>query len=229
MIFALDSSRNRIKANKNIFGVCPNCHNQLIPRCGEVYVHHWAHKKSQECDDWSEAENSWHIYWKELFGPESADQVVGDHLVDAIGTNNIVFEFQYSSIPEKMIRFRENYYKKMIWIVRLCNPDSPSKIKLIKKKNSLYILANQIPKAFQSCKMPVFFHIEFCNLFELRDYREAYKIKNFLSSKDKLIRNILFWGKSLSSIIIKGKEKTVWSGKIIPMNKFIKKYIPKAT
>ena len=49
MRFAL-SNDERIEAIKGAKGVCPCCGNDLVAKCGEVYIHHWSHKK--KCDDY---------------------------------------------------------------------------------------------------------------------------------------------------------------------------------
>mgnify|MGYP000568136416 CR=1 FL=1 len=57
---------NRMEATKGAKGVCPCCGNDLGAKCGEVYIHHWAHKK--KCDDyWWENETEWHRNWKNKF------------------------------------------------------------------------------------------------------------------------------------------------------------------
>ena len=48
MRFAL-SNDERIEAIKGAKGVCPCCGNDLVAKCGEVYIHHWAHKKKCGC------------------------------------------------------------------------------------------------------------------------------------------------------------------------------------
>ena len=38
-------NNKRIEAIKGATGVCPVCGSELVAKCGEVYIHHWAHKK----------------------------------------------------------------------------------------------------------------------------------------------------------------------------------------
>ncbi|WP_353477833.1 competence protein CoiA family protein [Parasutterella secunda] len=50
----------RVVAKSGIRGaVCPKCHTELIAKCGEIRVHHWAHKNKLQCDDWIEDDNEW--------------------------------------------------------------------------------------------------------------------------------------------------------------------------
>ena len=44
MKFALFNGE-RIEAKKGAKGEYPCCGSELIAKCGEVYIHHWAHKK----------------------------------------------------------------------------------------------------------------------------------------------------------------------------------------
>ena len=68
MKFAL-SNDERIEASKGAKGVCPSCGSELIAKCGEIVIHHWAHKK--KCDDyWWENETQWHRNWKNKFPDE---------------------------------------------------------------------------------------------------------------------------------------------------------------
>ncbi|WP_425595275.1 competence protein CoiA family protein [Pseudophaeobacter arcticus] len=42
-------------------GECPYCGSEMIARCGQVKVHHWAHKSTENCDPWWENETNWHL------------------------------------------------------------------------------------------------------------------------------------------------------------------------
>ena len=50
----------RVEAQKGLNGLCPICHEPLVPRCGSKKINHWAHKKSAHCDKWWESETEWH-------------------------------------------------------------------------------------------------------------------------------------------------------------------------
>ena len=39
----------------------------MIANCGNVKIHHWAHKNKQHCDHWWENETKWHRDWKNNF------------------------------------------------------------------------------------------------------------------------------------------------------------------
>ena len=81
-------------------GVCPSCGSELIAKCGEIVIHHWAHKK--KCSDhWWENETEWHRNWKDKF-PKEWQEVVhfsddGEkHIADVKTRNGFVIEFQHA-------------------------------------------------------------------------------------------------------------------------------------
>lgn len=66
MKFALING-DKAEATKGAKGVCPSCGSELIAKCGEVKVDHWAHKGNRNCDPWWENETDWHRSWKGNF------------------------------------------------------------------------------------------------------------------------------------------------------------------
>jgi len=48
MKFALRADQ-RIEATPNALGVCPCCGTEMIAKCGNRKVWHWAHKTKQTC------------------------------------------------------------------------------------------------------------------------------------------------------------------------------------
>ena len=120
MRFALLNDE-RIEATKGAKGVCPCCGTDLVAKCGEVYIHHWAHKK--KCDDyWWENETEWHRNWKNKF-PKEWQEVIqyaesGEkHIADVKTSNGWVIEFQHSVIAREERDSRDYFYNKLIWIV----------------------------------------------------------------------------------------------------------------
>ena len=114
MIWA-DVDGEKQVAQKGLTGVCPGCKESLIPRCGEINAHHWAHK-GNDCDSWSEGETAWHIWWKNHFPVEWQEVSIGEHRAD-VQTPTTVVEFQHSTISTEEIRRREEYYGNMVWVV----------------------------------------------------------------------------------------------------------------
>jgi len=111
----------RIEATKGAKGVCPCCGNDLVAKCGEVYIHHWTHKK--KCDDhWWENETEWHRNWKNEFPSHWQEVVHHDksgekHIADVKTDEDWTIEFQHSYLKPEERRSRNNFYKKLIWVV----------------------------------------------------------------------------------------------------------------
>jgi hypothetical protein len=116
MLFALGENGNRIRAASNLIGHCPGCNNQLIPKCGRINIHHWAHKAG-DCDPWYEPESRWHLWWKTR-APESWCEVsMGNHRADIRRSDGLVIELQRSALSVDEIAEREAFYGTMIWVV----------------------------------------------------------------------------------------------------------------
>ena len=102
-------------------GECPCCSSELIAKCGEVYIHHWAHKK--KCDDhWWENETEWHRNWKNEFPSDWQEVIHRDktgekHIADVKTSEGWTIEFQHSYLKPEERRSRNHFYKKLIWVV----------------------------------------------------------------------------------------------------------------
>jgi len=123
MKFALVNDE-RIEASKGAKGECPSCGSELIAKCGEIVIHHWAHKK--KCSDhWWENETEWHRNWKNKFPNEWQEVIHRDesgekHIADVKTPDDWVIEFQHSAIKPEERRSRNNFYNKnsqLIWVV----------------------------------------------------------------------------------------------------------------
>lgn len=115
MVYAADESGSRIAAMKGANGWCPSCRDQLVPKCGSIKVHHWAHR-SCDCDPWYEPETEWHLRWKSLAPRERVEVVMGPHRADVVSPSGIVVELQHSSISLEEAQEREQFYGRMIWL-----------------------------------------------------------------------------------------------------------------
>ena len=107
-------------ATRGGVGFCPACSKQLIPRCGRINIHHWAHQRHTDCDSWSEPDTRWHLEWKLLVRPESSEVQIGTHRADIVGNNGVVIELQHGSISVDDIEERERYYAAhagMVWVI----------------------------------------------------------------------------------------------------------------
>lgn len=122
MKFALLSGR-RVEAQPKLRAICPACSGEVIAKCGQHIVWHWAHSSRSHCDQWWESETDWHREWKNRFPSEwqevpRIDDRTGElHIADVKTAANLVIEFQRSSIHLDEVRAREDFYDRMIWVI----------------------------------------------------------------------------------------------------------------
>ena len=122
MKFALVNG-NKVEATKGVKGLCGFCGSELIARCGEVKVNHWAHKGNRNCDTWWENETEWHRSWKNNFPQQwqeviHKDKVSGEkHIADVKTQSDWVLEFQHSPIKPEERRSRNAFYSKLVWVI----------------------------------------------------------------------------------------------------------------
>lgn len=113
----------KIEASQGAKGFCQSCGAEMIAKCGELKINHWAHKKIRQCDTWWETETEWHRGWKGNFPIEWQEIIQFDsltnekHIADVRTDKGLVVEFQHSHIDPIERRKREHFYKNMIWIV----------------------------------------------------------------------------------------------------------------
>jgi len=106
---------------------CPSCDGEVLSKCGNINIHHWAHISGGDCDSWSEHETEWHREWKNQFPPECREITIRStdsdefHRADVCLPNGKVIEFQHSSLPDDVILAREDFYSKyangIVWVV----------------------------------------------------------------------------------------------------------------
>lgn len=117
MLYALINGV-RMLARPGLRGLCGSCNGNVLARCGEINVWHWAHQVA-ECDPWSEPESEWHAGWKNLADPSQCEVTIGPHRADILGYNGVVIELQHSTISTEEIAEREDFYGQngdMIWV-----------------------------------------------------------------------------------------------------------------
>ena len=103
-------------------GVCPTCDRDLIAKCGNRIMHHWAHDHRQNCDPWWENETRWHREWKNQFPEECREISHRDpngeiHRADLKTSTGIVIELQHSAISDSERLSREEFYRNLVWVV----------------------------------------------------------------------------------------------------------------
>jgi len=122
MKFALVNNE-KCEAIQGTKGICPVCFASVIAKCGDIKIHHWAHKSIKTCDTWWEQETEWHRQWKDRFPKEYQEVVLFDeqtrekHIADIKTHDGVVFEFQHSHITSQERESREFFYKNMVWVV----------------------------------------------------------------------------------------------------------------
>jgi hypothetical protein len=125
MLYAI-SAGNRITATPDSRAQCPVCKGEVLSKCSEIYVWHWAHLAGADCDKWYEPESEWHRQWKERFPEECREVTVGNHRADLRlhlkqcdgSFIDRVIELQASTPSVEEIREREAFYGEMAWLVR---------------------------------------------------------------------------------------------------------------
>jgi competence protein CoiA len=154
MRFALRKGE-RVLAQKGLNGYCPICSEKLIPKCGKIKIRHWSHKSNKDCDDWYEPESEWHLNWKEQFPMECQEFIIGKHRADIRTKSRWIIELQNSPISSEQIKEREEYYKKMIWVL---NGNTIGKNIEIRKKEKGFVTFKWkwFPKSWEVAKKPIY-------------------------------------------------------------------------
>ena len=113
---------NKVEATKGAKGQCPSCGSDLIAKCGDLKVNHWAHKGNRNCDPWWENETDWHRSWKDKFPIEWQEVVQFDengekHIADVKTKTGWTLEFQHSFLNPEERQSRNAFYPKLAWVV----------------------------------------------------------------------------------------------------------------
>jgi len=113
----------KVEAKTGMQAICSCCAQPVIAKCGNIKVHHWAHKSKINCDSWWEPETEWHRSWKNNYPKEWQECILPDeqtgekHIADVRTEQGLVLEFQHSSIHNEERISRERFYLNMIWVV----------------------------------------------------------------------------------------------------------------
>lgn len=176
----------RCKATKGAKGICPYCKSEVIAKCGEHKIAHWAHKSRKVCDTWHDKETEWHLMWKNYF-PESwqeiikYDQTTGEkHIADVCTEKGFTLEFQHSAIKPEERRSREAFYRNMNWVVDCtrCKNDFKRFIKNID--------SSSIARAIFPIRIPSLNNMQIGNIIEVY-YPEDIFPKSWLYSSVPVI------------------------------------------
>lgn len=122
MKFALVNDSKQLPA-PGVSGECPSCGAEMISKCGNVRVPHWAHRSVKHCDSWWEPETEWHRAWKSEFMVERQEIALrasdGElHIADVHHPETgLALEFQHSAIKPEEAASREAFWRNMAWVV----------------------------------------------------------------------------------------------------------------
>lgn len=213
----------KIEAYKGESGICPSCNSELIAKCGEKKINHWAHKGNRNCDHWWENETEWHRCWKGQYPIEWQEVVQFDekgekHIADVKINDGLVLEFQHSYIKPEEVRSRNVFYSKLAWIVDGLRriKDKPRFLKVVEEGsvinlNKLHIHCVEFPeesrilKEWVDCKTPVLFDFHeperLWFLIPISSIEMAYIVRISRESFLETTRSNLFQG--VSDAIIK--------------------------
>jgi competence CoiA-like predicted nuclease len=166
-----DVEGRRLKAEPGLEGICPCCRTAVTPKCGDVKIHHWAHKSLKECDPWWEPTTQWHVDWQDIAGWDKCEIVLGNHRADIVNSKGIVIELQHSPIKIDKVKEREDFYKNMIWLLDF-NPNKSARFEAWKSKRGfLYFkLKGRLPKWVDAIEKPKFFHVKFIQVGLVRSW-----------------------------------------------------------
>ena len=182
MRFALVDGK-KSEATKGAKGLCRSCGSELVAKCGEVRVNHWAHKGNRVCDPWWENETDWHRSWKGQFPIDWQEVIHFDengekHIADVKTESGWVLEFQHSYINPEERRARIAFYPKLVWVVDgLRRKRDKLQFQKVTQESTVvstkpHIRRVNFPeecrllKEWLDCSVPVFF-----------DFQEAIKLK----------------------------------------------------
>ena len=128
MLYAIEEKTGKRIHAKNIKNgetyICPICGERLIPKCGDINVHHFAHVHDSNCDSYfGDYKSEWHIGMQELF-PEKYREVIVRHngavRVADILCGKYVVEFQHSPMSAVEFDRRNAFYNAagytVIWV-----------------------------------------------------------------------------------------------------------------
>jgi len=114
MLIAITDDNIDVRATPHQTAHCKYCNGEVISKCGDINVWHWAHKV--KCIYESEPETEWHIKWKSIAENNGLEieYKIKDHITDAIDhKNRICYEFQHSPITKFEIMRRALTYKSL--------------------------------------------------------------------------------------------------------------------
>lgn len=131
MLIALKDGQRSVPTTTGQRANCPECNAEVLSKCGEINIWHWAHITTVDCDAWGEPEGEWHLNWKKGLPLDWVEICMErdseKHRADICLPTGLVVELQHSPISVEEIQRREAFYRNMIWIFNLSGvPQSDS-------------------------------------------------------------------------------------------------------
>jgi competence CoiA-like predicted nuclease len=175
MLLARDAAGARIRARRGGQAVCPSREAILIPKCGQLVIHHWAHYADRDCDPWFE-ETEWHREWKTRFPEDWTEVVVGPHRADVRRPDGVTFEFQHSTIAPAEIREREAFYEAQGWLewvfdAREAATTGRFELKTNYREMAFSFVWRHGRRSIAECRCPVWLDLGLGRLFAVRKVR----------------------------------------------------------
>ncbi len=174
MQFALVNNE-RTLPSPGLIGACPACGSPMIAKCGDIRIHHWAHRGERACDSWWEPETEWHRAWKNRFPTLWQEYLQRDvagekHIADVYTERGLTIEFQHSHLNPVERLARELFYKNMVWVVDGARLKRDARRFAEGLRSSARLLANGMfatsfpeelfPLTWLNATVPVFFDFE---------------------------------------------------------------------
>ena len=188
MLYAISQDGHKIRPFQGASAFCPFCKETVIAKCGLINAHHWAHlpQSHSACVTTSEyeSESEWHYTFKGLFPKENVEILVQKENVkmraDVKLPNGLVLEIQHSSISPKIIKNRNNFHRKIVWLFDVSGPFAADRIhywgfdglnRLINRQAKYEWIqpAKSIRYAASEKNNPVFFDLGFGKIIEVKD------------------------------------------------------------
>ena len=193
MLFALLNNK-RVQPSRNINGaVCPLCRTEMTAKCGEIRVHHWAHKNKINCDHWLEDDSPWRWSWMGRFPDDWCEHVItheGEkHLADIQTPKNTIILLHQSRLTPEIVREREKFYQTPVWILnagrfknhtkRLLSHFEKKHFRQFGIEKNVYFLScfyeDTLPQAWLKAQFPIFLDFSESKGFESHQYQEMLK------------------------------------------------------
>jgi len=156
-------------------GSCPKCGGPVIAKCGDIKVHHWAHRGRTSCDHGRDQRTPWHHAWQNMFPTDWLERrhcaESGEiHIADVRTERGLIIEVQHSPLRAEEISAREGFYRNMVWVVNGARVQADL-LRFLKGSRSasspwrhaFYLVSAPerfFPQAWLKCRKPVFFDFE---------------------------------------------------------------------